>query len=273
MLKVRVITAALLLAVFLAALYWLPRAGWIVFVAAVLALAAWEWGGLSGLSAPGRVFYAAAIAAAAAVAASTRLQAAQTFPEHTWMYIAAAAFWLLLAPLWLWKRPAFASAPMPLLAGVVSLVPCAAAMSELRTAGPGTLLAVMAVPWVSDIAAYFAGSRFGKHKLAPAISPGKTWEGVYGALAAVTVYAIAWLAVGGPRPEMLREVRFGALWFVILLLALAVAGVVGDLLESQLKRQAGVKDSGTLLPGHGGVLDRIDALLPVLPLAALAFLK
>ena len=271
MLKARVFTAALLLAALLAALYWLPRAGWTVLVVAVLALAAWEWGGLSGLSAPGRIVYAAVIAAAAAVAASTRAQAAQAFLEHSWIYIASAGFWLLLAPLWLWRRPAFASPPVPLLAGAVSLVPCAAAMSELRVAGPGTLLAIMAVAWISDTAAYFAGSRFGRHKLAPAISPGKTWEGVYGALAAVTVYAIAWLAAGGPRPELLREVPFGALWFVVLLLALAAAGVIGDLLESQLKRQAGVKDSGSLLPGHGGVLDRIDALLPVLPLAALAF--
>ncbi len=273
MLKTRVFTAALLLAALLAALYWLPRAGWIALVVALLALAAWEWGGLSGLSAPGRVLYAGVIAAVAAVAASARHPSAQSFLEQSWIYIASAAFWLLLVPLWLWKRPVFASRSVPLLAGVVSLVPCAPAVSELLEAGPGTLLALMAVAWVSDTAAYFAGKRFGRHKLAPAISPGKTWEGVYGALAAVTVYAIAWLAAGGPRPAMLREAPLGALWFVILLLALAATGMIGDLLESQLKRQAGVKDSGTLLPGHGGVLDRIDALLPVLPLAALTFLK
>jgi len=273
MLKARVFTAALLLAALLAALYWLPRAGWIAVVAAVLALAAREWGGLCGLSARGRAFYAVTIAAAGAAAAWARLQPVQSFPGHSWMYIASAGFWLVLAPLWLWKRPRFEGSAVPLLAGVVALVPCGAALSELREAGPGTLLAIMAVAWISDTAAYFTGTRFGRHKLAPAISPGKTWEGVYGALAAVTVYAIAWVASGGPRPEALREAPFGTLWFVILLLVLAAAGVIGDLLESQLKRQAGVKDSGTLLPGHGGVLDRIDALLPVLPLAALAFLK
>jgi phosphatidate cytidylyltransferase len=137
------------------------------------------------------------------------------------------------------------------------------------------LLAVLATVWLSDTAAYFAGRRFGKRKLAPAISPGKTWEGVAGALAAVTLYALAWAGLGSPAsmPVAPDGTRSGALWIVPVLLALAVAGMIGDLFESLIKREAGVKDSGTLLPGHGGMLDRIDALLAMLPLAVLAFTR
>jgi phosphatidate cytidylyltransferase len=272
MLKARILTAVVLLAGFLAALYWLPGAGWIALVAALLAVAAWEWAGLARLGPLGRGLYAGAIAAAG-FWAGWGASAGPVF-AHSWLYIAAAVFWLVLAPLWLWERPAFANAAVPLLAGAVVLVPNAAAMVALRGHSPGLLLAIMAVVWISDVAAYFTGRRFGRRKLAPSISPGKTWEGVYGALAGVTVYATCWLAAAGQaRPGPWQQTAPGELWFVLLLLGLAAAGIEGDLLESQMKRQAGVKDSGSVLPGHGGVLDRIDALLPVLPLAALAFLK
>jgi len=130
---------------------------------------------------------------------------------------------------------------------------------------PGQLLALMAVVWVADTAAYFAGRRFGRNKLAPGISPGKTWEGVFGALAGVTVY---YLLLVRFAPTLLGG--FGFLPGLILVGVLAALGVVGDLFESWMKRVAGVKDSGKLLPGHGGVLDRIDALTASLPLAALA---
>lgn len=274
MLKARILTAATLLAGFLAALFYLPRAGWIGVVALALSVAAWEWAGLSGLRLAGRAAYAVIVTVAATwVGWDTSAIPGSAF-GRSWLYVSAGVFWVVLAPLWLWERPAFKFPVMPLAAGLVVLVPTAAAMVELRDASPVLLLGTMGIAWVSDIAAYFAGHRFGKHKFAPSISPGKTWEGVFGALAAVTAYAIGWLIVGGgPQPEALRTGTPGSLWFVILLLGFAVAGIAGDLLESQMKRHAGVKDSGRLLPGHGGVLDRIDALLPVLPLAALAFLK
>ena len=273
MLRTRVLTAVLLLAGFLAALFWLPRAGWITVVALALSAAAWEWAGLAGLGRVGRVIYAAGVAAAAFWAGWNSLADMGTLFGRSWLYLAACVFWAALAPVWLWERPAFATPVVPLLSGLVVLIPNAAAMVELRDQSPLLLLGTMAVVWVSDIAAFLAGHRFGRRKLAPSISPRKTWEGVIGALAAVTVYATGWLVAGaGPMPEALGRASLGGLWFVILLLALAVAGIVGDLLESQMKRVAGVKDSGGLLPGHGGVLDRVDALLPVLPLAALAFL-
>jgi phosphatidate cytidylyltransferase len=272
MLKARILTAALLLAAFIAALFWAPLSGWVTLAALALAAAAWEWAGLVRVGSAGRVLYAAIVAAAGGWAGWEA--ATGSLMGASWLYVAAAVFWIAVAPLWLWERPAFGIPFVPLIAGIVILVPNAAALVALREHSPGLLLATMAVVWVSDTAAYFAGHRYGRRKLAPAISPGKTWEGVYGAFAAVSVYAIAWLAVGGgPLPEALRHVPLGSAWFVVLLLALAAVGIIGDLLESQMKRQAGVKDSGKVLPGHGGVLDRIDALLPVLPLAALAFLK
>jgi phosphatidate cytidylyltransferase len=273
MLKARILTAVILLAGLLAALFGLPRIGWIVLVGALLAVAAWEWAGLARIARVGRGLYAIAIAGAGIWAGSSVGVEPGWLAGRSWIFIGAPVFWIVLAPVWLWKRPAFSTPAMPLLAGVVVLVPNAAATVALRDHDPALLLAVMAIVWISDIAAYFAGHRFGRRKLAGAISPGKTWEGVYGALAAVTVYAMGWIAMaGGSLPMPLRQAPLGELGFVLLLLGLAAAGIVGDLLESQMKRQAGVKDSGTILPGHGGVLDRIDALLPVLPLAALVFL-
>jgi len=271
MLRARIQTAVILLAGLLASVFLLPRAYWIALVGALLAVAAWEWAALARIGPVGRSLYALAISGAG-VWAGWNVGSDALF-DASWLYAAATVFWVILAPVWLWERPAFGNPIMPLAAGVAVLVPNAAALVEFRAENPALLLAVMAVVWISDISAYFAGRLFGRNKLAPSISPGKTWEGVYGALMTVTVYAIGWIAVAGPRPMPLKHADLGHLWFVLMLLALAAAGVAGDLLESQMKRQAGVKDSGTLLPGHGGMLDRIDALLPVLPMAALVLLK
>jgi phosphatidate cytidylyltransferase len=143
------------------------------------------------------------------------------------------------------------------------------AVVALQTRSPGVLLAMMAIVWIADTAAYFTGRRFGRRKLAPSISPGKTWEGVYGALAAVAIYALLLVplaaAAGSTRP---LDAVATAIW-VALALLLTGLSIIGDLFESQLKRQRGVKDSGGILPGHGGVLDRIDALTAAMPPAAL----
>ena len=140
------------------------------------------------------------------------------------------------------------------------------AVVELQARSPWLVLAAMAIVWIADIAAYFAGRAFGRRKLAPSISPGKTWEGVYGALVAVALYALALVPfarrAGYARRRLARS-RSAPGWCSRCVLA--ALSVVGDLFESLLKRQAGVKDSGTLLPGHGGVLDRIDALLAAMP--------
>jgi phosphatidate cytidylyltransferase len=131
----------------------------------------------------------------------------------------------------------------------------------------------MAIVWIADIAAYLVGYRFGRRKLAPRISPGKTWEGAAAALAATAVYACAWIIFApGATPAVVRDLPWSPAWMLLLVAGLTALSVIGDLLESAMKRQAGLKDSGALLPGHGGVLDRIDALTPVLPVAALVSL-
>ena len=121
------------------------------------------------------------------------------------------------------------------------------------------LLGFIAAIWISDTAAYFTGRKFGKNKLAPSISPGKTWEGVAGALVAVCIYALIWSYLVVDKNQVIL--------YVPLLLALVILGILGDLFESLMKRQAGVKNSGNILPGHGGILDRIDALTSTLPVA------
>jgi phosphatidate cytidylyltransferase len=136
------------------------------------------------------------------------------------------------------------------------------ALYQLRAISPTLLLGFMGTIWISDTAAYFTGRAFGKRKLAYHISPGKTWEGVAGAMLAVLIYGLIWVFVfaDGAYVETL----------VPLLIILAALGIMGDLFESLIKRQAGVKDSGSILPGHGGILDRIDALTAALPVAILA---
>jgi phosphatidate cytidylyltransferase len=274
MLKTRVLTAAVFLALFLTALFLLPRSGWMMFCALGLGVAAWEWGGLVRLAKAARCAWTACLMAFFLVPGLVTVPGTSGRHAPLWAYYGAAVFWVVLAPLWIWRRPHLAQ-PLALLVGAAVLVPAFAALVDLRHAGPMLLLAVLTTVWLSDTAAYFAGRRFGKRKLAPAISPGKTWEGVGGALTAVTLYALAWAGLGSPTsmPVAPDGTRSGALWIIPVLLALAVAGMIGDLFESLIKREAGVKDSGTLLPGHGGMLDRIDALLAVLPLAVLAFTR
>jgi phosphatidate cytidylyltransferase len=183
------------------------------------------------------------------------------------IYAAALVFWLLAAPLWLtfkWRSNKIGLA----LSGLLVLVTAWLALVQLREIAALLVLWLLSVVWVADTAAYFCGKKFGKHKLAPKISPGKTLEGVYGAFFAVSVYAIAIIAVSGNHSVS----AFGKVVPAYLLLAVhwLITGlsIVGDLFESLLKRQAGVKDSGTALPGHGGILDRIDGLISSLPVMA-----
>lgn len=269
MLRARILTGLVLIVLILGALFLLPDAGWALVLAALVAVAAWEWGGLAGLAGSRRAAYCAAVGAAGAVLLVMLLPdsdvpaARETAP---FLYWGAAVFWALLCPAVIAGRLALGGRALKAALGLLVLLSTAAAMFELRSRGAELLLGFMAVIWISDTAAFFAGRRFGRRKLAPTVSPGKTWEGVAGAVLAVGAYGLAWGAWGLGR-------RGGALAaFITLLLALAVLGILGDLLESLLKRQAGVKDSGKILPGHGGILDRIDALTAALPVAALVAL-
>ncbi|HTO46456.1 MAG TPA: phosphatidate cytidylyltransferase [Burkholderiales bacterium] len=272
MFRDRVITAIALIAALLAALFWLPPIGWTALAAAVLAAAAWEWAGFARAGPGGRILYATATTGAGLAAAygSGLAEGGPGLLALAPLYGLALAFWIVGAPLWLARRPAAPSPALVLAVGWIVLLPTFLALGQLRNLGPGTLLAFMGTVWVADIAAYAVGRKFGRNKLAPHISPGKTWEGLYGALAATAVYAAAWIGLfRGATPAAVRDLPWSPVWMIVLIEALAALSVLGDLLESAMKRQAGLKDSGSLLPGHGGILDRIDALTPVLPAAAL----
>jgi phosphatidate cytidylyltransferase len=241
-------TAAVLLALLVAALFLLPRAGVAALMGLIVALGGFEWARLCGFHAQ---LYAGAMVLA--FAALLWLDVPQA------VFAAACAFWLVAAPAWLWlgMKPAHRAALGA--TGFVVLVPAALAMVALQ---PGDALLVLAVAWIADTAAYFAGRRWGRHKLAPAISPGKTWEGAAGGLIAAAAYAMI-LSLFFAGAQATRMAAF--LGAAALLVALSI---IGDLFESAAKRQAGVKDSGALLPGHGGILDRIDSATAILPWAA-----
>jgi phosphatidate cytidylyltransferase len=270
MLKTRVITAVVLLAVLLPVTLFAPVAAFGALLAVAVIFAAWEWARLLKLGGNAPVAYA--VVAALALAASTRLG----FGAHAArpLFEAAAVFWILAGPFVLVRKPTLAHGPWRLflvIAGLVVLVACWHALVAARIVGVSFVLSVLLVVWLADIGAYFAGKAFGKHKLAPAISPGKTWEGAIGGWLAVMVAAIVVMASYAFQPTLVSALtaRAGPARMLLVLTLLVAFSIVGDLFESMLKRQAGVKDSSALLPGHGGVLDRIDALLPVLPLAML----
>jgi phosphatidate cytidylyltransferase len=172
-------------------------------------------------------------------------------------FVTAALFWMVIAPLWMWRGVRSPQGAWIGAAGFAVMVPAGLAMAALK---PLEVLLILVLVWIADSAAYFAGRAWGRHKLAPAISPGKTWEGVGGALIGTALYAIiiAFFTERGAWPGLAATA-----------LLLGMVSIVGDLFESAVKRQAGAKDSGTLLPGHGGVLDRIDSATATLPLAAL----
>jgi phosphatidate cytidylyltransferase len=270
MLRTRIITALVLIVLALGALFLLPDALWGLLLLAITLAAAWEWADIAIMGRVEKWIFVAIAGAAGWVVLLELARLTMTNPPGTsgavtGLYWAAGVFWAAVVPLWLARRlarPRWAAG----LAGLMVLVPTLAALVHLRALGPWLLLGYMATIWISDSAAYFAGRRFGRRKLAPSVSPGKTWEGVAGAMAAVAAYGLAWGGAG------LGKSGLALAGFVALLLLLAVLGILGDLFESLMKRDAGVKDSGRILPGHGGILDRIDALTAALPVAALVAL-
>lgn len=268
MLKQRLITVAVVLPLLLAGLFLLPNPAWALLSILPVALAAAEWARLAGYRRAGRIGFTGAIVGSCLVLAlwSWRMPHATALAEvSTLLMVLALLFWSVLVPLWLYFRWRLSQSPALALAGWVVLVPAWLALAALQRSA-GLLLAVLVFIWLADTAAYFAGHRFGRNKLAPLISPGKTWEGVIGAFAAVVVYA--WLLSLLLQPEGNLSDRVSMLLFACVLTAL---GIAGDLFESWIKRQAGAKDSGQLLPGHGGMLDRIDSLTAALPFAGLYF--
>jgi phosphatidate cytidylyltransferase len=272
MLKTRIVTALVLLAVLLPVLYSNNYTAFAVVATAFFGAAVWE---------TFRLFNPKSNKALV-VAAFWTAAFAWTFffndngTSRTFWFVISLMVWLLrFVPSLKTGLPPLDSVGNTLLSltYAVSLVGCFAAIVTLYAYSPLYLLSVLAVVWAADIFAYFSGKAFGKRKLAPSISPGKSWEGAIGGGIAVLVIATLVILSGGPALENTFPVRVQASlgWAVtyLTLILIVAASVVGDLFESQLKRRAGMKDSSNLLPGHGGVLDRIDALVPVLPLAAL----
>lgn len=268
----RVLTALILIGGMLSAVFLLPSFAWAVFAGLLLFGAAWEWAGLAGYASPQRLMFGVllSIVGLGCAFATGILSDNDYSGVVSAAHAGAALFWVVGVPLWLRDRPQKTSAVLLLLIGALVLLPSYFALVQLRETHPVTLLLFLATVWIADIAAYFSGRHFGGRKLAPSISPGKTWAGAYGAFVATAVYALLWITLL-PQfvPASLSDLPGGRIWMVVCIAALTAVAIIGDLFESVLKRQAGVKDSGNLLPGHGGVLDRIDAVLPVLPLAAL----
>lgn len=299
MLKQRVITALILVAILLPTLA--AQAAWpfailtLVFISA----AGWEWSRLNDAAGVRAFIMGAAVAAACAAigdylglpiwgAVSSSLSEAKDH-VHGWGHPLVgfgtpAIIWLLAALFWVpggvvvlrfgnqhWKR-----VPQVLrqLLGLILLVLAWLALVESKMQGLNYLLSVFCLVWAADIGAYFGGRTFGKRKLAPSISPGKSWEGVWTGMLVVGLLAMSWIwvdrnagVVDSPSLYSRLLMGLGPVGMLLSLAFLTGMSVVGDLFESLIKRQAGAKDSSQLLPGHGGVLDRIDALLPVLPLS------
>lgn len=282
MLKQRVITAVVLLCILLPALFYKTATPFIGVALVLIAAGGWEWGKLNQCSAPVSV----ALGAVTALVCSASWYLGWPGQSLSSVWLAAGALWVLAGALMLrqgvegWKKiPSGAR----IVAGLVVLWLAWLAVAQARVVSINFLLSVLALVWVADISAYFAGrafgGRFSRGKLAPSISPGKSWEGVWGGMVGVLIMATVWVALDRatfvvPGTELANASlytrvwgRHGALVLALACLFLAAMSVVGDLVESLVKRSAGAKDSSGLLPGHGGVLDRIDALLPVVPLA------
>lgn len=255
MLKQRVLTAVVLVPLVVALVGFAPLLWLAAALAALMMVAAWEWAGLAGYTRPpARLLYC--LLTAVALLLTAWLAHTQS-PEATlWIVCGLGLGWWLFALLWVSRWRYALPQPLKALGGWLTLVPAWLAVLGLRAQRPALLLLLLALIWAADIGAYFAGRAFGRHKLAPAVSPGKTWEGVGGgtlALLAVSALASRWLLPqAGP---LLIPICLLSGWF----------SIVGDLSESLFKRQAGVKDSGRLFPGHGGVLDRIDSLSAAAP--------
>jgi phosphatidate cytidylyltransferase len=272
MLKTRIITAVILLAVLLPVLFFDYAPAFNAVVLAFLGAALWEASRL--FKAPRPWLNALALTAAFGY---TFLLRDMNASANFWLAL-GVMFWVMrFAPALKLGLPPIDSKGSHMLGFLysISLISCFAAIVVLFRHSAVYLLSVMAIVWVADIGAYFSGKAFGKRKLAPSISPGKSWEGAIGGGIAVLLLSLASivLAAGAPwlQDTFAVQLQSHKGWFmtVLLLVLVTAASVIGDLFESMLKRRAGMKDSSNLLPGHGGVLDRIDALVPVLPMAAL----
>ena len=261
MLKKRILTAVVLACALLLVLFAMPPRWAVLVFGAVFTLGAWEWAGFGELRAvAARIGYALGIAALLGLFWWWSADRANLL-----ILFSCACVWWIIAFLWLTLAPGRHQPLLALLSGLPVLVPSFVALARLQVAQHGFASGPQAVLWLllmvigADIGAFFAGRNFGRLKLAPRVSPSKTWEGALGGMA--TVAAVAWVGAAHFGLSAAPTVAFGC--------SVGIFSIVGDLTESMFKRSAGLKDSGVLLPGHGGVLDRFDSVTAAAPLYAL----
>lgn len=279
MLKQRVITAVVLLLLLLPTFFVADPRPFCAVALLLISAGAWEWAKLNGY----RQGTSLGVAGALFLICALLWQLGALDQRFPILWIVVGSSWVLLGSLFLrggvsaWGRY---PAAMRLAGGVLALCFAWLAVAQARVIGVNFLLSILVLVWVADIFAYFAGKTFGGHfikkKLAPAISPGKSWEGALGGMAGVVLFAFAWRWAdaqwGVSVLSFYSHLGQKSGWLLMVAsIFMATMSVVGDLLESLVKRSAGVKDSSGLLPGHGGVLDRVDALLPALPLAMMLY--
>lgn len=279
MLKQRVITALALLLVLLPALFYTSPWPFVALVLVMISAGAWEWSRLNGCDQWASMGLGGACALACAATwwlglLEQRLDLLWIFSGASWVLAGA---WMLRAGVSAWSGYPRA---LRLLAGLFALWLAWLAVAQARVIGINFLMSILLLVWVADVFAYFAGKalggRFTKTKLAPSISPGKSWEGVWGGMGGVVVLAFVWrwsdAQLMAVIPSLYSHLGTKGSWLLLIAAVfMASMSVVGDLFESLVKRSAGVKDSSGLLPGHGGILDRVDALLPTLPLAMMLY--
>ena len=277
MLKTRIITAIAIFAVVLLTLLVFPPWAWAVLTMAIGLVGCWEWSMLCQMPPRVKLVFLALSGVIAVLVFGVYVYAAMSVFTKlaSAAFVVASALWLVAIPFWLAKNWRPHSPLLLVLVGWIVLFPTWFALVLLREPTAWLLLTFAAIVWIADIAAYFAGKALGRHKLAPSISPGKTIEGALGGVVGVAVYFFIWQALTGPTTVAstswaapLHAQGFSLLGVFVLL---ACISVLGDLFESWMKRGAGMKDSSALLPGHGGILDRIDALTATLPLAGMYF--
>ncbi len=258
MLKTRIFTAIVLLGLFLPALFWLPLLAWAAIMLGLTLVCLHEWAGFLQMSkGQARSYLLVSAALGLAVLLLLLQQGFHWFFYHALhVFALATVFWLVIVPVALFLNTFSKNKAVNAVAGWALMMSLWLALVAAKEVNPFVLLTIISTIWLADSAAYFAGKQFGRHKLAPAISPGKTWEGVYGALFAVAIYAAVLKLSGAVSTWWILP----GLWLV------TIAGVYGDLFESFFKRRANLKDSGRFLPGHGGFLDRVDGVIPALPI-------
>lgn len=269
MLRTRILTALVIAALLIPAIFFLDRLSWSLLTAIIAGIGGWEFARLARFCVAGQWRYGAfVLALCVGLAVGLPGLPSGVFDALTLPVLGLSVlFWVLAVPGWLRTRRQLENHLLLALVGVVLLLPTWFALVVIQQFGPWWLIGAIVLVAFADISAYFFGRAFGKRKLAPSISPGKTWEGAWGAMATVTVGTLA-VAIFAGRASDFRLLAALAIGMPVLTLV----SIAGDLLESMLKRQAGLKDSSALLPGHGGVLDRIDSHTAALPMIALLLL-